>query len=255
MRPLIDAFRAGWLPIGYYLSWVWFGLGGLFLNIGCVPLLLLPDRERFGPACRRVTRWMFNFWLRWFHASDVVRVTWHGFDRPLPTGTVYAASHPCLLDAPFLLARLPDTVCIMKPKLLDNPCIGPTARMCGYVSAGDNSIDLIRNSVARIQAGQSLLIFPEGTRTEPGAALNPLKPGFALIAARAGCPVQLIRIRSGRKLTRKGNRWWRVPPLPGWVEITLDEFIPADQIGDPLVFTERVAARFNHILPSPDPDV
>ena len=247
---MLNAFRAIWLPIAYYLSWVWFGLGGLLLNIVFVPLLLLPNRERYGPRVRRITRWMFGFWLKWMHASGVVRVTWNGFDRPLPPGVVYVANHPCLVDAPFLFARLPDTVCIFKPALLRNPFIAPTALLCGYVSAGENGIDLIRNSVERLAAGQSLLIFPEGTRTAVGSNLNPLKPGFALIARRAGCPIQLIRVRSSPLLARKNLPWWRVPPLPGWVEFTLDELIPAEEITSPADFADRIAAHFKGQLPA-----
>lgn len=246
MKPLL---RRLWLPAAYYLSWIWFGLGGLALNLACVPLLLLPHRERHGPRARAVTRWLFNFWLRWMHASGVVKVTWHGFDRPLPKGVVYVANHPCLVDAPFLLARLPDTVCIFKPAVLRNPFMAPTALLCGYVSAGDNGIDLIRNSVERLDAGQSLLIFPEGTRTFSGSRLNPLKPGFALIARRAGCPVRLIRVRSSPLLARKSLPWWKLPPLPGAVEFTLDELIPADEIESPAAFAERVERHLDARLP------
>ncbi len=245
---MLKLLRKLWLPVAYYLSWVWFGLGGILLNFACVPLLLLPNRERHGPRARVVTRWMFDFWLRWMHASGVVRITWNGFDRPLPAGVVYVANHPCLVDAPFLFARLPDTVCIFKPALLRNPFIAPTALLCGYVSAGDNGIDLIRNSVERLAAGQSLLVFPEGTRTASGSSLNPLKPGFALIARRAGCPVQLIRVRSSPLLARKSLPWWRVPPLPGWVDFTLGELIPAEQIDSPTAFADRIAAHFHDTL-------
>jgi 1-acyl-sn-glycerol-3-phosphate acyltransferase len=246
---MLKLLRQLWLPVAYYLSWIWFGLGGLLLNLAFGPLLLLPNRERHGPRVRRITRWMFSFWLRWMHASGVVRVTWNGFDRPLPTGVVYVANHPCLVDAPFLFARLPDTVCIFKPALLRNPFIAPTALLCGYVSAGENGVDLIRNSVERLQAGQSLLIFPEGTRTASGTALNPLKPGFALIARLADRPVQLIRVRSSPLLARKSCPWWRVPPLPGWVEFTLDELIPAEEIDSPATFSERIATHFKERLP------
>lgn len=246
---MLKLLRRLWLPPAYFLSWIWFGLGGLALNLACVPLLLLPNRERHGPRARATTRWLFNFWLRWMHASGVVRVTWNGFDRPLPTGVVYVANHPCLVDAPFLLARLPDTVCIFKPAVLRNPFMAPTALLCGYVSAGDNGIDLIRNSVDRLNAGQSLLVFPEGTRTASGVALNPLKAGFAFIARRAGCPVQLIRVRSSPLLARKTLRWWRVPPLPGWVDFTLDECIPAEEIDSPAAFAERISTRLREQLP------
>jgi len=247
----MKSIRALWLVFAYYFSWVLFGLGGLALNIGCVPLLFAPRRERFGPPARRATRWMFDLWLRWMHASGVVIVTWRGFDRPLPTGVVYVASHPCLLDAPFLLARLPEAVCIFKPALLRNPCIAPTALMCGYV-AGDQGVDLIRDAAARVAAGQSLLIFPEGTRTAVGATLNALKPGFAIIAQRAHAPVQVIRIRSGPALARKGNPWWRIPPLPGWVEFTLDDLIPADRFDNPTALTDYLAAHLQTTLtPAP----
>jgi 1-acyl-sn-glycerol-3-phosphate acyltransferase len=247
---MLRTFRQIWLPLAYYLSWVWFGLGGLMLNVACVPLLLLPNRERHGPRARATTRWLFNFWLRWMHFSDVIRVTWIGFDRPLPSGVVYVANHPGIMDAPFLLARLPDTVCIFKPAVLRNPFLAPTALACGYVSAGENGLDLIRNAVDRVNAGQSLLIFPEGTRTVAGAALNPLKPGFAVIARRARRPVQVILVRTSPKLGSKGLPWWHLPPLSGWVEFTLDEFIPAEEIESSSAFSERIAAHFKVKLTS-----
>ena len=243
------SLRAACLPLAYYLSWILFGLGGLALNLACVPLLLAPDRERFGPVSRRGTRRMFDLWLRWMHASGAVNVVWKGFDRPLAAGVVYVANHPTLIDAPLLLARLPEAVCIFKPALLRNPFIAPAALMSGYVS-GDQGVDLIRNAAARVVAGQSLLIFPEGTRTKRGGVLNPLKPGFALIARRANAPVRIIRIQAGPLLARKGHPWWRVPPLPGWIEFTLDELIPPDRLDTPVALTAFLDARLRGSLPA-----
>jgi len=247
----MKSLRSLWLPLAYYLSWGLFGLGGLVLNIACAPFLFARDRGRFGPRSRRAIRWLFDLWLRWMHASGAVNVTWKGFDRPLPAGTVYVANHPSLLDAPFLLARLPDAVCIFKPALMRNPFIAPAALLAGYVS-GDQGVDLIRDAARRVAAGQSLLIFPEGTRTKIGSVLNPLKPGFALIAQRAGAPVQVIRVIAGPCLARKGHPWWRVPPLPGRVEFILDELIAADRLDDPTTVTDRLSAHFLATLP-PEP--
>lgn len=224
----MSALRYLWLAFAYYFSWFLFGFGGLLLNLGCAPFLLFRDRERFGPRARAATRWMFDFWLSWLHFSRVVKITFHGFEPDrLPRGVVYVANHPCLVDAPFLLARLTDTVCIFKPALLRNPAIGPAALLCGYV-AGDAGVDGIRAAAARVASGCSLLIFPEGTRTEPGVALNPLRPGFALIARRAGAPLQLIHADVGPAMARKDHPWWKLPPLPGRFDFTLGELIPAD---------------------------
>lgn len=227
----------------YYVSWIWFAVGGLILNGVCAVLLLFPRREKFGGRVRGAIRWLFSWWLKWMHASGVVQVRWHGFENvPLSTRTVYVANHPTLVDAPFLLARLPDAICIFKPALLRNPFIAPAAILAGYAS-GDKGVDLIREVAEKIASGRTLLIFPEGTRTEPGTALNALKPGFALIAQRARAPIRMISIRSSPHLVPRGRPWWKPPGLPGSVDITLDQEIPADTVLTPTEITAAVQAR------------
>jgi 1-acyl-sn-glycerol-3-phosphate acyltransferase len=246
--------RSVWLGCAYYLSWGLFGLGGLLLTAAYAPFLLFPDRERFGSPARRGTRWLFDLWLRWMEFSGIVRVTWTGFERKLTTGTVYVANHPTLIDAPFLLARLPEAVCIFKPALLRSPFIAPAALLSGYVS-GDEGVDLIRNAARSVAAGRSLLIFPEGTRTNPGEVLNPLKHSFALIARRAGAPVQIVRIRSTRGMGEKGRPWWRLPEMPCLFEFTLDELIPAEQQGSSSGLTAHLEARLREEnTPAPSVD-
>jgi 1-acyl-sn-glycerol-3-phosphate acyltransferase len=230
-----------YLGFTYYFSWFLFGLGGLLLNIVCAFLLIVPGRERFGGPVRRAIRWLFAFWLKWLHASRVVQIHWRGADsNVLTTGTVYVANHPTLVDATVLLARLPDAICIFKPALLRNPVIAPAAIVAGYVS-GDSGIDLIRIVSDKISAGRSLLVFPEGTRTLPGQVLNPLKPGFALIARRAKAPIRLIVIKASPHLVQRNRAWWRLPPLPGWIEVTFGDLIANDEEVETLALARQVA--------------
>jgi 1-acyl-sn-glycerol-3-phosphate acyltransferase len=209
---VIAALNRVRLVVAYWLSWVLFIAVGLLLNLGCAPFTLLPRRAAREQAVRRLMRRLFTFWVNWHDACGVINVRFVGFDRPLPPRTVFIANHPTIVDATFLLSRLPDTICIFKPALMRHPAIGPAAIMAGYAS-GDTGIDLVRDVTVRINAGQSLLVFPEGTRTEPGTVLGPLKPGFALIASRARAAVQLVVVRSSPGLGRRGIPWWR-PPSP-----------------------------------------
>ena len=203
------------------LSWALFAAVGITLNVGCTPLLLKRNRARQGPAVRAMIRRLFVAWCAWVHATRLIYVRFHGFTPDAMAGpAVYIANHPGLLDATFILSRLPDTICIFKPAIMRNPVLGPAALMGGYAS-GDNGVDLIRDVAARVADGRSLLIFPEGTRTVPGATLNPLKPGFALIATRARAPVRIIIVRAPRDLVPKGWSWWRAPQFPSQVDITL----------------------------------
>lgn len=207
----------------YFLSWMVFGAVGLLLNLACIFLLLLPRTRARGETGRAAIKRLFEGWLAWLHATGVVKVTFNGFDgEPLGPGTVYIANHPTIVDATVILARLPDAVCIFKPALMQNPAIGPAALMAGYVR-GDSGLDLIKAAAAKVAAGQSLLVFPEGTRTASGTLLGAMKPGFALIADRARAPVTLIIVRSSPELGARGRPWWPAPSvLPGRLDISLD---------------------------------
>jgi 1-acyl-sn-glycerol-3-phosphate acyltransferase len=184
-------------------------------------LLLAPNRSQLGFAVRSAIRRLFVAWCSWLHVTRLIYVRWHGFTPEALAGpAVYISNHPGLLDATFVLARLPDAICIFKSSIMRNPALGPAALMAGY-ACGDSGVDLIRDVAARVSAGRSLLIFPEGTRTAPEVDLNPFKPGFAVIAARAHVPIRLIFIRSPRDLVPKGWSWWRAPSFPSHVDVTL----------------------------------
>lgn len=203
------------------VSWALFATVGLLLNLVSAVLLLSREPERHAPAVRAAMQRLFSAWCAWLHFTRLIYVRFHGFTPDALSGpAVYIANHPGLLDATFILARLPDAICIFKPAIMRNPVLGPAARMAGYV-AGESGVDLIRDVASRVSGGDSLLIFPEGTRTVPGRTLNPLKPGFALIAARARVPVRIIAVRAPRDLVPKGWSWWRAPQFPALVDVTL----------------------------------
>ena len=147
----------------------------------CIVLMVLPGRQAYGSAIRAAIRKLFGAWVAWLHATRIVAVEWIGFgEGALQPGTVYIANHPTIVDAPLILARLPDAICIFKPALMSNPAVGPAAAMAGYVR-GDTGLDLIKAVAEKVALGQSPSIFPEGTPNGGGTTLGRMKPGFALI--------------------------------------------------------------------------
>jgi 1-acyl-sn-glycerol-3-phosphate acyltransferase len=239
--------RIRWVTL-YYLSWLVFGSVGLLLNLVCMVLMVIPPRRVFGPPVRSTIQRLFGAWLAWMHATGVVVVEWIGFEDVLQSGTVYIANHPTIIDATFLLARLPDAVCIFKPRLMSNPAVGPAAVMAGYVR-GDTGLDLIKAAAEKVAAGQSLLIFPEGTRTAEGTLLGRMKPGFALIADRAKAPVRLVIVSASPGIGRRGRPWWPAPRvLPATVRITLDQAWPYEPGRSAAELTLTVERRICDVL-------
>ena len=120
---------------------------------------------------------------------------------------------------------MPEALCIFKPAIRHNPVLGAAARRAGYLGS-DGGHELVRRATAKVAAGSLLVVFPEGTRTPPGQALLPFKPGFVLIARRAHVPIQLVRITTDSDVLTKGRAWWRLPRFPAHVEVTVGPLIP-----------------------------
>ena len=71
---------------------------------------------------------------------------------------------------------------------------------------GDRGVADARRTMQTVQAGRSLLFFPEGTFTRmPG--LLPFHMGAFIVAAEAGVPVVPVTIRGTRSLLR-ADSWF-----------------------------------------------
>jgi 1-acyl-sn-glycerol-3-phosphate acyltransferase len=211
----------------YYFTLLLFGAGGLELSLLSWLTGWLPATERTECFFQRLIHRHLAFFHWWCASARLVHVRYRGFERWPRGGLVLAANHPALIDITCLLARMPEAVCIFKPAIRRNPVLGAAARRAGYLGS-DGGHDLVRGAADKVAAGHTLVVFPEGTRTPPGEALLPFKPGFVLIARRAHAPIQLVRITTDSDVLTKGCAWWRLPRFPAHVEVTAGPLIPTD---------------------------
>ena len=138
MRVCLTAYQL----LAYFLSFFLFGSGGLLLSLFCLLLGWLPGTPRVERFFQRVIHWHFSLWLWWLRQIRLFSFTYEGFERlPRGRGLVLVANHPGLMDIIYLLARLPEAVCIFKPGIGRNPVLGAAARSAGYL-ANDGGIDL-----------------------------------------------------------------------------------------------------------------
>lgn len=140
-----------------------------------------------------------RLWARLLIYGLGCRVSVVGLDNIEKDQTyVFASNHASALDIPALLAVLPKNFrWIAKQELFDMPIFGPSLKAAGYipVDRGDNrkSLKSILMAVERIKSGASVVIFPEGTRSDDGDLL-PFKPGGFMLALRSGRPVVPVAV-------------------------------------------------------------
>jgi 1-acyl-sn-glycerol-3-phosphate acyltransferase len=122
---------------------------------------------------------------------------------------IYMANHTSYFDIFALLSTLPvDFKFIVKQELMRIPIFGHAMRRAGYIGIERNdprkALKSMREAAQRIKNGASVLIFPEGTRSEDGS-LQSFKPGGFHLALKSGCDIVPITITGSREIVPKSS--------------------------------------------------
>ena len=161
----------------------------------------------------------------------------------LPGSALVACNHISVLDPPLAGASVPFEVCyVAKSELFRSAAIG---RLIGLFNAfpiqrGTADYAALDHAVALLQAGESVLMFPEGTRQKPGR-LGTSRWGFGYVARRAGRPIVPVFVRGSRD---RRPRFLRRQPLEVWVG---EPFVLGALPDDPDGYAQAGAVAMEHI--------
>jgi 1-acyl-sn-glycerol-3-phosphate acyltransferase len=144
-------------------------------------------------------------WARWnIKALEFIvgaKVTLEGTEHIPPSPALYASKHQAMLDTmtPFMTMLEPSI--ILKKELLKMPVFGWYAVRTGMISIDREAQaralkGMLREARARRDEGRDIVIFPEGTRQEIGAAPE-YKPGVAALYRDLGLPCVPIAVSTG----------------------------------------------------------
>ncbi|MDT6961921.1 MULTISPECIES: lysophospholipid acyltransferase family protein [unclassified Cupriavidus] len=209
-----------------------FGVGGLLLRVLVFPVLaILPwstqTRQR---ACRGLIHHAFRLFVWLMHTVGVIRHEVRHAERLRRQGLLIVANHPSLIDVVFLMSLTPRPDCVVKSALVRNPFTRGPVLATGWVR-NDAGAAMVDDCIASLRAGNNLIIFPEGTRTRPGQALQLLR-GAANVAVRGGFALTPVVIRCHPPTLTKGEKWYHVPVRrPRFVidvhpDVAVSEWVP-----------------------------
>jgi 1-acyl-sn-glycerol-3-phosphate acyltransferase len=115
---------------------------------------------------------------------------------------------------------------VVKSAHWGNPCFWGIVRAAGYVSNAD-PVELVEAGSRELEAGYSMIVFPEGTRSPARDRLHRFSRGFAHMALRNRTPIVPVLIDCDPPVFTKRLRWYHVPERPFHMRIAvLDAFVP-----------------------------
>lgn len=135
-------------------------------------------------------------------------------DVPESGGALLVANHASFLDVFLLGMSMRRPLNYVARSTLFVPVIGFLMRSIGGFPIQREGMGAsgMKETLRRIRNGGIVTLFPEGTRT-PDGELGPLKPGIAVLVARAGVPVIPAGIAGTFEAWPRTRRFPRPRPL------------------------------------------
>lgn len=199
-----------WRILATGFSFAVFGLGAGLLTLGLL-LMVYPFpitqtiKQRWTRRAISAGCWVY---IRIMRAMGLLTYQYIDTHKLKPSGQLIIANHPSLLDVVFLISLVPDANCVVKAALWKNPFTFGIVSLAGYVRNDREA--LVERAAEKIKSGQSLIVFPEGTRT-PGNGRMHFKRGAANVALAANCVITPVLIDCFPRALQKHHKWYQVP--------------------------------------------
>ncbi len=202
---------------------IWTVLATVVLSIATIVASLF---SKTGNTPHRVA----GIWGKSILWASRVKVTVRGLSSiDAMQSYIFMVNHQSIYDIPVLLGYLPHQFrWLAKAELFRIPLFGHAMRRVGYISIDRSdrkaAIKSLQTAAEKIKDGVSVLIFPEGTRSQDGR-IQPLKKGGFVLAVDSAVPIVPIIIRGTRAITPKN----KLQMKPGQVSLNIKKPIESSK--------------------------
>jgi len=199
----------------------------LIIGGSCVIAAMFHVKDRAGSVYDLAPRW----WSKIVLFMTGVRVTVHNPERALDGKPhIYVSNHISWYDIPALASFLPRTKFVAKAELFKIPVFGAAMSAVGMIRIERQNrkaaFAAYDDAAKQVKEGNSVIVFPEGTRGFD-YHVRPFKKGPFVLAIAAGAPIVPVLTHGTLEVIGKGSIWVH----PGKVDVHLLEPISVEGLG------------------------
>jgi len=216
------------IKAAYHTTKFWIIIALLSIVLGTVAVL-----ARLFDSSNNLSHKVSSLWGRWLCILNGIQVDVEGLEYiRQDQAQILVANHQGYFDIFALSGFLPLQIrWVAKSSLFKIPFVGWSIAASGYIpvdrSNRKKSYQAFLATIEKLKAGNSIVIFPEGTRSEDGK-IGPFKKGGLLLSVRSGAPLVPVTLLGTGSIIKKGSGIIR----PGRIQIIISPPISSQAVKD-----------------------
>jgi uncharacterized protein len=195
---LLGAFKT-------FYTYFFFAIGSFLLTFIGLILKLIPFQKEkirllFHQLIQKFT------WFNLFLAFNLKKRIWNKTPHSYSRASIIIANHSSFLDILLTTSLHPKLILLTNKWVYNSPVFGGVVRLADYypvMEGAEGSIEQVRE---RVDEGYSVVVFPEGTRSEDGK-IKRFHKGAFFMAEQLNIPIQPLLIHGADNGIRKGDMY------------------------------------------------
>ncbi len=215
-----------WRIVATGVCFVIFGIGALCLAFIFVPIqtITVTDQKKKEQVAQSIIQKSFLLFAKTMRFLGAIDYQFIGVETlKKERNCLIIANHPSLIDYVLIGSQLSQCDCLVKASIWKNFFMRGIVKAAGYIP-NINPEQLLDSCSERLDAGNVLLIFPEGTRTKEQGERT-LQRGASQVAVRTQTDLRVIHITVSPSFLTKEKKWYQVPKVKPMFTVEVKEKI------------------------------
>lgn len=148
------------------ISFFYYGMGGILMSLFCItimPILPLKEKQKMKAFRYVISKFMKSvLYSNPFLHKKVINNFNENFEKP----AILIANHSSFIDILAMGMLSPKIIFLVSDWVYNSPIFGGTVRKAGFYPVSEGIEGGVEHLRQKVNEGYSLMIFPEGTRSE-----------------------------------------------------------------------------------------